>query len=86
MSARFCLALGCAIAFTFVSGVASAQVRRSEYRHGGGYHEFLDDPLQAAGSAASGWVLKVRRTEGRVTLIRPRTTFVPELLKTVEVM
>jgi hypothetical protein len=53
--------------------------------HPDGYgYEFSDDPLNAGGFGPSDATIKVRPRAARTTLIRPRTTFVPEMLKSVE--
>lgn len=53
--------------------------------HADGYgYEFSDDPLNAGGFGPSDATIKVRPRAARTTLIRPRTTFVPEMLKSVE--
>jgi len=52
---------------------------------GDGYgYEFSDDPLNAGGFGPNDATIKVRPRAARTTLIRPRTTFVPEMLKSVE--
>ncbi len=45
---------------------------------------FKDDPLAAGGFGPHDVILHVPPTPKRVTLLRPRTQFIPELLKTVE--
>jgi hypothetical protein len=47
-------------------------------------YKFRDDPLQAAGLEPLGARILVSRGAARETLIRPRTAFVIELLKSVE--
>lgn len=47
-------------------------------------YEFGDDPLQAGVSGVTGYVIKVRPPGARDLLTRPRTHFIPELLKAVE--
>lgn len=47
-------------------------------------YEFDDDPLNAGGFGINDAVIKVRPKAARTTLIRPRTSFVPELLKSVQ--
>ena len=54
-----------------------------EKADGYGY-EFSDDPLNAGGFGPNDATIKVRPRAARTTLIRPRTTFVPEMLKSVE--
>ena len=63
-----------------VSGVALAQEEKGE---GYGY-EFDDDPLSAGGFGPNDATIRVRPRAARTTLIRPRTSFVPEMLKSVE--
>ena len=51
----------------------------------GGYgYEFTDDPLSAGGFGPNDATIRVRPGPIRTTLIRPRTSFVPEMLKSVE--
>ncbi len=45
---------------------------------------FKDDPLAAGGFGPNDVILRVPPTPKRVTLLRPRTQFVQELLKSVE--
>jgi hypothetical protein len=52
-------------------------------KEGYGY-EFDDDPLAAGGFGPSDATIKVRPKAARTTLIRPRTHFIPEMLKSVE--
>ena len=47
-------------------------------------YQFTDDPLAAGGFDAHDARIVVANRVVRTTLIRPRTTFVPEMLKTVE--
>ena len=43
-----------------------------------------DDPLSAGGFGPNDATIRVRPGPVRTTLIRPRTSFVPEMLKSVE--
>ncbi len=52
-------------------------------KDGYGY-EFSDDPLSAGGFGPNDATIRVRPGPVRTTLIRPRTSFVPEMLKSVE--
>jgi hypothetical protein len=61
-------------------GAAASASGKSE---GYGY-EFSDDPLNAGGFGPNDATIRVRPGPVRTTLIRPRTTFVPEMLKSVE--
>lgn len=52
---------------------------------GEGYgYEFDDDPLAAGGFGPNDARIQVRQRAPKTTLIRPRTSFVPEMLKSVE--
>ena len=75
-----------------MSVVASAQVKETpapaagggdKEKEGYGY-EFDDDPLAAGGFGPNDATIHVRARAPRTTLIRPRTSFVPEMLKSVE--
>ena len=73
----------------FVASNAFAQVARTieDAASGGeeGYgYEFGDDPLTAGGFGPNDATIRVRPGPVRRTLIRPRTSFVPEMLKSVE--
>jgi hypothetical protein len=57
----------------------------AETRSQSGYeYIFRDEPLQAAGLEPMGARIQVSSRAARATLIRPRTAFVTELLKSVE--
>ncbi len=80
--------LGCSLvagAMVLASvSVASAQdVKESAATDGYGY-EFEDDPLSAGGFGPNDSSIRVRRGAQRSTLIKPRTQFITELLKSVE--
>ena len=62
-----------------VSSTAAASGGTGDY----GY-KFEDDPLAAGGFGPSDATIRVRPGPVRTTLIRPRTSFVPEMLKSVE--
>ena len=47
-------------------------------------YKFDDDPLSAGGFGPGDARIIVRPAAARTTLIRPRTSFVPEMLKSVE--
>ena len=49
-------------------------------------YQFEDDPLQSGVAGTTGFVLKVRPKGAREVLLRPRTSFVPEMLKSVEAL
>lgn len=68
-----------------VSSVAFAQQPAAGEGGGDGYgYEFSDDPLNAGGFGPNDATIRVRPGPVRTTLIRPRTSFVPEMLKSVE--
>jgi hypothetical protein len=69
-----------ALALVAVSPMAMAQDEGDE---GYGY-EFEDDPLNAGGFGPNDATIRVRPKAARTTLIRPRTSFVKEMLKSVE--
>ena len=60
-----------------------AQAKSADTEGGYGY-EFSDDPLNAGGFGPNDATIRIRPTAARTTLIRPRTSFVPEMLKSVE--
>ncbi len=64
-------------------GAASAKLKEGGKDEGYGY-EFSDDPLAAGGFGPNDATIRVRPGPVRTTLIRPRTSFVPEMLKSVE--
>jgi hypothetical protein len=77
-----CAAAGC-VAF-LVSSAAFAQSTKSEDNAEGYGYTFDDDPLAAGGFGPGDATIRVRPRAARTTLIRPRTSFVPEMLKSVE--
>ncbi len=79
------LVAACAAIATFtVTSIASAQVESQRSVDGDTFYDFKDDDLLGAGLGPMGSVLKVRKGAARVQLLRPRTHFVPEMLKSVE--
>ena len=75
------IAIGAAVLAS--SGLALAQDKAAGDKEGYGY-EFDDDPLSAGGFGPNDATIRVRPRAARTTLIRPRTSFVPEMLKSVE--
>jgi hypothetical protein len=67
----------------FAQAAGGAGVKDSKSDEGYGY-EFDDDPLNAGGFGPNDATIRVRPRAARTTLIRPRTSFVPEMLKSVE--
>ena len=65
------------------AGGAAAPKAAAGKDEGYGY-EFSDDPLAAGGFGPNDATIRVRPGPVRTTLIRPRTSFVPEMLKSVE--
>ena len=62
-----------------VAGTGAATTGTGDY----GY-KFEDDPLSGGGFGPADATIRVRPGPVRTTLIRPRTSFVPEMLKSVE--
>lgn len=80
--------IGCSFAVSFLvlatTSIAFAEeVKESGGDDGYGY-EFEDDPLAAGGFGPNDSRIRVRRGAQRSTLIKPRTQFISELLKSVE--
>ena len=81
------LRFGCAAVAFGAAVLASGVARAQESKEGGGEgygYEFDDDPLSAGGFGPNDATIRVRPRAARTTLIRPRTSFVPEMLKSVE--
>ena len=77
------LALGAAT--LVLSPSVFAQAAKEGKGDGDGYgYTFEDDPLNAGGFGPNDATIRVRPRAARTTLIRPRTSFVPEMLKSVE--
>jgi hypothetical protein len=76
----------CAVLFaapSFAQGGGGGAPAAKDNAGGYGY-EFSDDPLSAGGFGPNDATIRVRPGPVRTTLIRPRTSFVPEMLKSVE--
>jgi len=73
-----------ALAAAAPSAAADDSAPVAQNNEGGYVYNFKDDPLQAAGLGPLGAWIPVARKAARATLIRPRTAFVVELLKSVE--
>ena len=76
-------------ALLFIASASFAQAKPAAAAGGGGKeegygYEFSDDPLSAGGFGPNDATIRVRPGPVRTTLIRPRTSFVPEMLKSVE--
>jgi len=67
----------------FFNATVQAQTKTTQEKGGYGY-EFEDDPLAAGGFGPNDSRIRVRRGAQRTTLIKPRTQFITELLKSVD--
>lgn len=83
-STRWGVGLVTAIGMTLIASVALAQPKPAGKKDEGYGYEFTDDPLSAGGFGPNDATIRVRPGPVRTTLIRPRTSFVPEMLKSVE--
>jgi hypothetical protein len=93
-SVRSYLGVLAGLSVVLISGAASAQAAGAAAPPAGGGggggkdqgygYEFSDDPLNAGGFGPNDATIRVRPGPVRTTLIRPRTSFVPEMLKSVE--
>ena len=86
--------MSAAVCSVLVFGASSAlaetpsktqKVETSEADEGYGY-KFEDDLLNAGVMGANSGTITIRTSIVRRTLIRPRTHFVPELLKSIELI
>lgn len=68
------------------AATANADVAKSQWTKDGDYHEFTDDLLNSDVSYPRGGSIVVRPPPMRSLLIRPRSNFIPEMLKSVENM
>jgi hypothetical protein len=78
------LAAAVLMAAALMTQVASAQQIQEQKTDDGYGYSFDDDPLNAGGFGPNDATIRVRARAARTTLIRPRTSFVPEMLKSVE--
>jgi len=81
MKTKFAAGVVAAMGVLLIGSVALAQDKKKEDGYG---YEFSDDPLNAGGFGPNDATIRVRPGPVRTTLIRPRTSFVPEMLKSVE--
>lgn len=81
-SARWGAVAIAAVGVLLISTEALAQ-GKGKKDEGYGY-EFSDDPLNAGGFGPNDATIRVRPGPVRTTLIRPRVSFIPEMLKSVE--
>lgn len=75
--------VGLAVVAVAPSALAQKKPAAESSDEGYGY-TFEDDPLSAGGFGPNDATIRVRAKAARTTLIRPRTSFVPEMLKSVE--
>ena len=75
--------VACALTVALAPSAFAQDVKESTGSDGYGY-EFEDDPLAAGGFGPNDSRIRVRRGAQRSTLIKPRTQFIDELLKSVE--
>lgn len=83
-SKKVALGIAVGIAVFAVASTAFAQAQNGDGGRDGYGYTFSDDPLSAGGFGPSDATIRVRPRAARTTLIRPRTSFVPEMLKSVE--
>lgn len=83
-SKKLALALAAGLAALAINTTAFAQAAADSKTEDGYGYTFSDDPLAAGGFGPSDATIRVRPRAARTTLIRPRTSFVPEMLKSVE--
>jgi len=84
MNAKKIVSTLAAFAVLSLSVSAFAQAAGKDEKGGDYGYEFKDDPLSAGGFGPNDATIRVRPGPVRTTLIRPRTSFVPEMLKSVE--
>lgn len=84
MKKRMALAGFISLSVLLTASAAFAQGAGDSKDEGGYGYEFSDDPLNAGGFGPNDATIRVRPGAVRSTLIRPRTSFVPEMLKSVE--
>ena len=77
------IAAGLMTMVSLASAAVAQEVQETKSEDGYGY-SFDDDPLNAGGFGPNDATIRVRARAARTTLIRPRTSFVPEMLKSVE--
>jgi len=87
-TAKWFLAAFATVTLVTTSSLSFAQSEATPGAPGGGNgdygYKFEDDPLSAGGFGPADATIRVRPGPVRTTLIRPRTSFVPEMLKSVE--
>lgn len=83
---RFGISAALALGVVAMAGTARAEVESAEHTSDGDRYVFRDDLLNSDVGFPAGARITVRPLAGRVLLIRPRTSFVREMFKSVEKM
>jgi hypothetical protein len=83
---RYGICAAALLGFLSVSGTARADVTSAERTEDGNRYIFDDELLNSDVGFPAGARIQVRPLAGRVLLIRPRTSFVREMFKSVEKM
>jgi hypothetical protein len=83
---RFGISAALALGVLAVAGTARADVQSTERTTDGNRYIFDDELLNSDVGFPAGARITVRPLAGRVLLIRPRTSFVREMFKSVEKM
>lgn len=74
--------LGLSLSAIVFASPSSAQTTRAD--PDGSFYEFSDDDMLGDTISSNTAILKVRPIAAKVSLIRPRASFVAEMLKSVE--
>ena len=82
---KLALVLGLALSSFAVASPSRAQTSSADTPDGYIYN-FKDDKMLGSTMSGNMAILKVRIKSARATLIRPRASFVPEMLESVELM
>ena len=80
------IALAIGAGLCLAAGLAHADVEKRSYGDDWSTYTFKDELLNSGVSFPNGGNIRLRPKAPRATLIRPRTHFVPEMLKSVEIM
>ena len=78
------LATVCSIIFLSHIALAKDEVRVKNVQKDYYEYEFEDDPLASTGFGPNDSRIRVRKGAQRATLIKPRTQFIKEIIKSVE--
>ena len=81
---KFARAGVCALGLLAWSGAANAEAKEAACTRGDCAYRFDDEDVNSPGYSAYGSWLKVRPPAKRVMLIRPRISFVMELIKSTD--